>query len=92
MKCRTLRLFYKFKKQQNNINWENYKHVRNDYQNEPNLAEQRHKQDLSQSIADSKNTKTWWQTVKWLLGKRGNASYPPLNLNNSTILDNKNQS
>ena len=89
MKRRMLRLFHKFKRKRQVTDWEQYRQARNNYQHELDLAEQKHKEYLSQSLATSKNTKTWWQTVKWLLGKGGDTSYPPLQINDSVVMDNK---
>ena len=83
------RLFKKYKDKKSNISWESYKSARNEYQNNLTKAEDEYRKERADSLAKSKNTKTWWNTAKWLLGKGRDTSYPPLEVNGKKISDNK---
>jgi hypothetical protein len=48
-----------------------------------------YKKSLADSLTKNRNTKKWWTTVKWLLGKGGDSSYSPLNYQNKQITGNK---
>ena len=89
MKRRVQRLFRKFKKQKSENNWNNYKNARNEYQHNLNNAESDYRKSLSVSLATCKNTKKWWNTAKWLLGKGGDTSYPTININDNQITDSR---
>ena len=52
-------------------------------------AEDKYKQSLASSLASNRNTKTWWQTVKWLIGKGGDTSYPALLVDNKQVTTTK---
>ena len=43
-------------------------------------------------MSSNKSSKTWWSTVKWLLGKGNDTSYPTRNGNNANISENKQNS
>ena len=81
--------FHKFKRSKLNSDWENYRKARNEYQNGLDEAEQNYKKSLTDSLASNKNSKSWWSTVKWLLGKGGDTSYPYLDINDVQINDNQ---
>jgi len=81
------RAFRKFKNTGTNNDWESYRTMRNGYQQDLNKAETDYNDSLSSSLAESKNTKYWWRTVKSLLGKGSFRSLPPMNVNNDFIVD-----
>jgi len=89
MKRKMLRLFRKFKNTRSEHNWESYRRSRNEYQHALDLAEENYKRSLTSSLADSKNSKSWWRTVKNLLGKGSFRSLPPMEYQNSFISDDK---
>ena len=89
LKRKILRLFQKHKEKQTELAWNKYKTARNEYQVKLDKAEQSYKRSLSESLSTNKNTKSWWRSVKHLLGKGGDTSYPTLNINDNVITDNK---
>ena len=72
------RLFHKAKKLKSNEHWEKYKTERKNYQNKLDEAEIQHKQSLADSLTNSRNSKHWWGTVKAMMGKGGEDSYPAM--------------
>ena len=84
-KRKVQRLFKRHKKTPSVNNWESYRTARNEYQKKLNCAELEYKTSLSESLGRSRNTKSWWKTVKTLLGKGCADSYPTLNVNNVPI-------
>ena len=89
LKRKMLRSFHKYKKQNNDNNWSQYKTLRNNYQKQLDQAEITYKQALASSLKLQRNTKQWWQVVKWLLGKGGDTSYPSLLVDNKVVATNK---
>ena len=83
------RYFKKYKKTKSSEDWETYKTARNNYQHELDIAESEHRNKLTQSLATSKNTRKWWNTARWLLGRGGVTSYPNLNVNDNQVSDNR---
>jgi len=81
--------FRKFKNSGNDNDWESYRTLRTSYQNDLSTAESDYNDSLTSSLADSKNTKHWWRTVKSLLGKGSFRSLPPMNVNNKVIVDSR---
>jgi hypothetical protein len=88
MKRRLQRLFHKHKSRGQPADWENYKNARNKYQQSLDEAETRYKESLCDSLSSNRNTKKWWQTVKWLLGKGKDTSSPTLEVNGVQITEN----
>ena len=84
MKRKLHRLLRKFKTSKKDSDWANYKELRNTYQSKLDEAESEYNLKLSSSLASSRNTKTWWTTVKHMLG-----SYPALAVNDNFIVSNK---
>ena len=84
-----LRNFKKYKHSNKDTDWDNYKNSRNEYQYLLTKAEQDYKKSLCDSLSSNRNCKKWWSTVKWLLGKGGDTSYPSLTVNNKSVTDNK---
>ena len=78
MKRKVIRYYHNAKTKMNSYHWEKYKQLRNDYQRRLNEAEQCHKQHLNDSLADCKTTKSWWNTVKHVIGRGNDDSYPPI--------------
>ena len=64
--------------------------MRTNYQNELDKAELTYKKAVNTSLSKSQNSKTWWQTVKKLLGHGCDDSYPSFKnpLNDSFIATN----
>ena len=89
MKRNVQRLFHKFKKVKSTANWESYKKLRNDYQQALDQAEHDYKNSLTDSLADSKDSKVWWRTVKSLLGKGSFRSLPIMKDNNKNLIGSK---
>ena len=89
LKRQMLRAFHKHKKSALEKDWVEYKKLRNDYQKSLDEAEAGYKRSLASSLSNNRNTKTWWQTVKWLIGKGGDTSYPALSVNDKSITSNK---
>ena len=89
MKRNVQRLFHKFKKVKSTANWESYKKLRNDYQQALDQAENDYKNSLTDSLADSKDSKVWWRTVKSLLGKGSFRSLPIMKDNNKNLIGSK---
>ena len=89
MKRNVQRLFHKFKKVKSTANWESYKKLRNDYQQALDQAENDYKNSLTDSLANSKNSKVWWRTVKSLLGKGSFRSLPIMKDNNKNLIESK---
>ena len=71
MKRKLHRLLRKFKNSKKDSDWANYKELRNTYQSRLDEAEREYNLKLSSSLASSCNTKTWWTTVKHMLGRGG---------------------
>ena len=89
LKKQMMRLFHKYKQSKCDRNWEKYTHTRNEYKNGLDKAESNYKKKLTDNLSSNKNSKCWWSTVKWLIGKGGDTSYPPLNVNGRQITDNE---
>ena len=78
MKRKLIRYYHIAKAKMNTYHWEKYKKLRNDYQRGLNEAEQIYKQQLNDSLASSKTTKHWWNTIKHVIGRGNDDSYPPI--------------
>jgi hypothetical protein len=91
MKRRLQRLFHKYKNRRQPADWVKYKDARTQYQQSLDEAESKYKNTLCESLAgtSNRNTKKWWQTVKWILGKGGDTSHPSLEVNGKQINDSK---
>ena len=89
LKKQMMKCFRKYKKYKSNNHWEKYTELRSEYKTGLDNAEINYKKSLTDSLSSNKNTKTWWSTVKWLLGKSGDTSYPILNVNGKQISDNE---
>ena len=89
LKRKMLRCFHKHKKSKMEKDWESYKNLRNEYQKGMDVAEQNYKHKLSASLLSERNTKKWWQTVKWLMGRGGDTSYPSLQINGKSVTMNE---
>ena len=85
------RLYKKAKRIKTVLSWDRYKRSRNQYQASLDEAEKQYQKGLSQSLATTKNTKTWWSTVKNMLGRGGEESYPAMKNphDNTDVCDNK---
>ena len=87
LKRRMQRCFKKYKKSRSEVHWLNYKNERKEYQRQLGEAEAEYKDSISKTLATSKNNKVWWSTMKTMLGKGRDTSYPSLSVNNKTIID-----
>ena len=89
-KRKVTRAYHKYKsKGMSSEHFESYKKLRNTYQQQLDEAEQVYRQSLTSSLSVQRNSKSWWNTVKSLLGKGGDTSYPPLIVNDNAITENK---
>ena len=61
--------FKKYKHSKLETDWVNYKNSRNEYQQSLGIAEAEYKNSLCDSLSSNRNSKKWWSTTKWLLGK-----------------------
>lgn len=77
LKRKVLKL-YKKAKMNRNTYWNQYKEASLLYHDKLNEAEKQYKQQLNDSLANSKGEKSWWKTVKNILGNGNNDSYPPI--------------
>ncbi len=89
LKRKMIRAFHKHKSTRKEADWLKYKNIRNDYQKNLDNAESQYMKPLGESLVKERNSKTWWQTAKWLLGRGGDTSYPPLTVENKQINLNK---
>ncbi len=87
LKRRMLRSFHKHKMSMSEDNWDKYVRDRNAYKTGLDNAEGSYKKSLTESLASNRNSKSWWLTVKWLLGKRGDSSYHYLNVDNQQVTE-----
>ena len=58
--------------------WNKYKVFRNEYQCSLDKAEGDYKQSLNDSLKHSRNNKSLWATVKRIIGKGNDDSYPSI--------------
>ena len=63
--------------------------MRNEYQQALDQAENDYKNSLTDSLADSKDSKVWWRTAKSLLGKGSFRSLPIMKANNKNLIGSK---
>jgi len=89
LKRKVQRLFQRHKRTKIDAHYDKYSEIRNNYQRQLDMAETKYLKSLSSSLADTKNTSSWWKTVKWLLGKGGDRTYPAMRVNGKDITDNK---
>ena len=89
MKRKMMRLFRKFKSVKSKASLESYREARNEYQRALDKAEDDYRKSLTDSLADSENTKGWWHSVKNLLCKGSFSSLPSMEVNNVVISDSK---
>ncbi len=89
LKRRMIHAFHIHKKSLTVTHWDNYKKLSSEYHSGLDDTEKSYKTSLCDSLAKNKNTRKWWSTVKWLLGKGNDTSYSPLIVENNQITDNK---
>ena len=77
LKRKVIRIYRKAKANRATY-WEQYKDLSLTYHSKLNEAEQQYKQNLNKTLAESKGEKSWWRTVKDILGKGISDSYPPI--------------
>ena len=89
LKRKMLRSFNLFKKHKRLKDWLMYRSFRDDYHTKLDKAEDEYRNNIATSLTNNRNSKRWWNTVKWFLGKGGDCSYPTLNIDNNPITDSK---
>ncbi len=77
MKRKVIRLYHKAKSKMTSYHWNSFKSYRNTYHECLTKAELEYNQDLCDSLNTCRNGKKWWQTVKHMIGKGNDQSYPP---------------
>ena len=88
MKRRVYRSYLKAKRTMLIQHWNTYKSNQKDYQTAINEAKSRFQEKLNLSLRENRHSKLWWKTVKKMLGKGCEDSYPPIediNNNNNNI-------
>jgi len=78
MKRKLVRLYHKAKEHNTTYHWNQYKQFRNDYHKCLTEAESNYNKNLCNSLSHCRSSKKWWSTVKNLLGKGNNQTYPPI--------------
>ena len=78
MRRKIIRLYHNAKKKMNAYHWNKYKVFRNEYQCNLDKAEGDYTQALNDSLKQNRNNKGWWATVKRIIGKGNDDSYPPI--------------
>ena len=89
---RKVHRLYKLAKQNPTANnWQRYKTNRGEYQDALDSAESLYRDKLAESLTQSRNTKSWWKTMKSMLGKGCDDSYPPMydSENSTYVSDNR---
>jgi hypothetical protein len=91
MKRNVLRAFKKAKRLGYEVLWDRYHELNNKYHDEVNLAKENYDKKRNISLRDNsaKSKKTWWKTVKQLLGFSKDSSIPSLVDGTSVVTDNK---
>ena len=84
MKRKLIRLYRKAKDMQSDYHWRNYKDFNRMYHDSLNEAEEQYNNDMCESLKQCGTTSRWWRTVKHVLGKGNNQSYPPVKDDNGT--------
>ena len=69
--------------------WEKYNDLKHSYLDELKESEKLYHEKLARSLSQERNTSQWWSTLKHVLGKGDDSSYPPLKSNQDFITDNK---
>ena len=69
--------------------WEKYISLKHNYLEELKEAELLYNEKLAKSLSQERNSSRWWTTLKHVLGKADDSSYPPLKNNNDYVTDNK---
>ena len=78
MKRKLVRLYHKAKERNSTYNWSKYKAFRSEYHRSLTDAQQNYYTNLCKSFTRCRDSKTWWSTVKHLLGKGKCQTYPPI--------------
>ena len=81
------RLFSIVKKNPSQHNWDRYISTRNDYKLALHDAHEKYENEVAKSLEKSRNSKQWWSTVKSMLGRGADDSYPPLHVNDRYVTD-----
>ena len=89
LKHKVNRAYHAMKQNQTEYRWEKYISLRTKYLDELKASEKAYNERLSHSLSEQRGSSRWWSTVKHLLGKSDDSSYPPLKVNNDYVTDNK---
>ena len=71
------------------LKWQKYLSTKDNYCKQLIKAEKVYNENLTESLGQERNSRKWWSTVKHLLGKGNDSSYPPLEHSDKYITDNK---
>ena len=83
------RLFSIMKKNPSQHNYDRYVNLRNEYKQALGDAQTKYESNVSRSLVESRNTKQWWSTIKSMLGRGADDSYPPMRNNDTYVTDSK---
>ena len=87
MRRKLIRTYHKAKLSFSKFYWDKYKTLNKEYHQCLNKAEEDFKTRRNNSLQQSRNTKQWWKTVKQILGRGGDDSYPPIyDIRNDTYI------
>lgn len=78
MRRKVIRLYDKAKTKQNDYHWSNYKNFNKEYHLSLDQAESKYYERLNISLRSEKNTRGWWSTIKSIIGRGNDESYPPI--------------
>ena len=91
MKRKLMRVYKKAKKNKTSLHWGKYKLLHKEYLSEIENAIAKYRNSLNESLSSNRNNKKWWQTVKSIIGKGNDDTYPPLQTNENEIITDSRQ-
>ena len=87
MRRKLIRTYHTAKVSFSKYYWDKYKTLNKEYHKCLNNAEDDFKTSRNNSLKQSRNTKQWWKTVKQILGRGGDDSYPQIyDIKNDTYI------
>ena len=91
MRRKVKRLFHRAKHSDSPFLWNKYRDEMNNYKSKLDSAEDLYQKNLADSLCKSQNSKKWWSTVKTMLGREADDSYPAMRngTDNSYVTNNK---
>lgn len=78
MKRKLIRLYRIAKTKMSEFHWNKYKSYRNMYHESLTRSENNYYGNLCDSLKTGRNERKWWATIKQLMGRGNNYSYPPI--------------